>query len=396
MIDKHKITADHILIGNGEVLENHTLIIEESGKIVDLVPNDEVGDSGVRKHEGFLIPGLINTHCHLELSHMKSKIDTGTGLVKFISHVVKFRDVDQSLVDQAIIDADQEMYKNGIQAVGDICNKADTANQKSKSPIAYYSFIEMFDFMNPTMTDDMARQYEAVFRAQSDAGFNKKSKVPHAPYSVSPSLFEYLKENNEPGNTISIHNQETPSENEMFQTNEGGLVDFFKAVSPEPIHIPRKGINSINYALPQMDPTQKTLLVHNTMCTEADINYAHAWSPQVYWATCPNANLYIENRLPDYSLFQSLNAKMTIGTDSLTSNWQLSIWEEMKTIQKYQSQVDFDTLLQWATINGAKALSYDDQMGSIQVGKTPGILHVATPYVGGSTNIQNVEVERLM
>ena len=123
-----------------------------------------------------------------------------------------------------------------------------------------------------------------------------------------------------------------------------------------------------------MNPNCKTLLVHNTMSTPTDIELAHQWNPNCYWATCPNANLYIENRLPNYQHFLDTNAKVTIGTDSLTSNWQLSILEELKTIQKYQSYIPFPTLLRWATLNGAEALGYEQELGSLEVGKTPGLL----------------------
>ena len=64
---------------------------------------------------------------------------------------------------------------------------------------------------------------------------------------------------------------------------------------------------------------------------------------------------------------------MTIGTDSLTSNWQLCVLEEMKTIAKYQSYVTTSQLLEWATINGARALGFDDELGSIEEGKRCGL-----------------------
>ena len=113
--------------------------------------------------------------------------------------------------------------------------------------------------------------------------------------------------------------------------------------------------------------------MHNTLSTDQDIAAAQKWSNHVYWATCPNANLYIENRLPNYKYFIESNAKLTIGTDSLTSNWQLSVWEEIKTISRYQSYIDFPTLIQWATKNGAEALGMEDKLGTIEIGKTPGI-----------------------
>jgi cytosine/adenosine deaminase-related metal-dependent hydrolase len=123
-----------------------------------------------------------------------------------------------------------------------------------------------------------------------------------------------------------------------------------------------------------LNPANRTLFVHNTLTSRADIAAAQAWSPHVFWATCPNANLYIENRLPNYAAFLDAGARVTIGTDSLTSNWQLSILEEMKTIARYQRFVPFEALLRWATLHGAQALGFDDTLGSLEVGKTPGIL----------------------
>ena len=122
-----------------------------------------------------------------------------------------------------------------------------------------------------------------------------------------------------------------------------------------------------------MNPNCRSLFVHNTLTTADDIKAAQAWSDHVYWATCPNANLYIENRLPNYQVFLDTKARMTIGTDSLTSNWQLSVLEEMKTISRYQSYVPFETLLRWATLNGAQALGFEKDLGSLEVGKTPGL-----------------------
>lgn len=73
------------------------------------------------------------------------------------------------------------------------------------------------------------------------------------------------------------------------------------------------------------------------------------------------------------------NAKVTLGTDSLTSNWQLSILEEMKAIARFQSFVPFETLLRWATLNGAEALGFDDTLGSLEVGETPGLVLLQVP-----------------
>lgn len=374
----HKYTADKVFLDDNELHSDVVIITDDAGKIIAIEKASD-HDAVTIKHAGaMLLPGFINTHCHLELSHMKDVAPTGTGLLPFLKTVVGLRDVDQDFIMQCIADADRYMYESGIVAVGDISNKTDTAVTKSKSKIDYYTFVEMFDFMSPAMTDSTIEQYETVLEGQSDAGNNRKSFVPHAPYTVTPRLFDYINNHNTKGSTISIHNQETAHENAMFIDKTGGFVEFFKGFGNDLSHFEATGKPSIHYTLEHLAPDFKTIMVHNTMTTKDDIAAVKKWGGETYWATCPNANLYIENRLPDYSVFIDSNATVTIGTDSLTSNWQLSIWEEIKTIRRYQSYVPLELCLQWATINGAKALGYEDRLGSLTVGKTPGIVGVTS------------------
>ena len=367
-----KISATKIFPITEAPIENGVVIVDGE-KIVKIDNLKNHDTESVEHFDGYLVPGFINTHCHLELSHMKAKVDTGTGLIPFISSVVKSRDIDQELIDEAIRNADIEMYENGIVAVGDISNKADTANVKSNSRISYYTFLEMFDFLQSSMTTDTIKQYREAYELQSDQGDNKKNFVPHAPYTVSPELFTFIRDNSPEECTISIHNQETEAENLLFKKKEGGFINFYDSFEMPLSDFKSTGKTSIHYAMQHMDPNKRSLFVHNTMSSVDDIKMAHDWSSHVYWATCPNANLYIENKLPDYKRFIDNDARMTIGTDSLTSNWQLSVLEEMKTIAKYQSFIPFESLLTWATINGAKALGYENRLGSIEEGKSPGL-----------------------
>ena len=368
-----KITADFIFPISSPPIKEGVITLDENGKIFSIDERKDHNTSTLEIHEGVIVPGFINTHCHLELSHMKNKVATGTSLIPFISSVVKFRDIPQEEIDAAIEKADQEMYNGGIVAVGDISNKMDTAKTKSKSPIRYYTFVEMFDFLQEAWATAEFEKYKAVFDEQSEEGGNKKSAVPHAPYSVSKTLFQKINELNKEDSTVSIHNQETPAENEFFEKKTGGFLDFFGGFGIPITDWQPSGKPSIHYALENMNPNFRTLFVHNTMCTAEDISAAQKWSDRVFWATCANANLYIENRLPNYQLFLDADAKMTIGTDSLTSNWQLSVLDEMKTIAKYQSYIPFETLIRWATLNGAEALGFEKDLGSLEIGKTPGL-----------------------
>lgn len=371
-----KISADWIFSVSTPPIPNGIIIIDSNGKIVEFGQNvtEKFNSLPLEYFHGIITPGFINTHCHLELSHMKGIAPTGTGLLPFIKTVVTQREVNEEFILEKIKEADLEMQLNGIVAVGDISNKADTVFIKKKSPIQYYTFIEMFDFLDENQTDKLYAGYEAVWKQHEEGSKNRKSAVPHAPYSVTPKMYQKINELNAgTKKTVSIHNQETPHEILLFQGKQGGFPEFYKAFGVHLDHFQPNTDNSLIYALSHMDPEQRTLLVHNTLTDRKSIRFAHSWSKEIYWATCPNANLYIENRLPDYTLFKEENAIMTIGTDSLTSNWELSIWEEMKTILKYKSYLKFEEVLQWATINGAKALGFEKQLGSIEIGKKPGL-----------------------
>ena len=370
-----KISADRLYTGTNDVaLLDKVVIFDPQGTILQIDDVAAHDPASVEKLEGAIVPGFINTHCHLELSHMKDKANTGTGLVPFLQTVVNFRDISMEEILDAIDRADAEMWDGGIMAVGDISNKADTANRKNQSQIQYYTFVEFFDFLQEEGADNWFNNFKPAYDQQSDSNRNRKSAVPHAPYTVSRNLFKKINALNQPGCTVSIHNQETPGENALFQAKTGSFLEFYSGFGFSLDQFQPSGRTSIHYALENMDPACRTLFVHNTESTREDIRAAQAWSQDIYWATCPNANLFIENRLPNYQYFLDTEAKVTIGTDSLTSNWQLSVLEEMKTIARFQSYVPFTTILRWATINGAEALGFEDSLGSIEAGKRPGLL----------------------
>lgn len=359
-------------------LDNWAIETDANGKIIQSATLDVFKNKGqdIIYVEGILVPGFVNAHCHLELSHMKGLIPTGTSLIEFIKNIVTRRN-DTAMPDilTAIDQAEQEMIQAGIVAVGDISNVTDTFSQKDKDRLLYHTFVEAFDLLQTDRAEAEMTKSKAVLDQLNCPPLHKKALVPHAPYSVSGALFKLLHQM-DPHTSVSIHHQETMAENQFLFNKTGALVEFYTN-----LNIPLQGYQPIGamasrQVINHMNDQRKTLLVHNTMSSIQDIQAIHAWNKSVYWVTCPNANLYIENRLPFYKYFIDQNAKLCIGTDSLASNWQLSILEEIKTIQKYQSYVSWDQLIQWASLNGAKALGFDDRLGSLEEGKTPGILNI--------------------
>ena len=345
-------------------MEQGVVITDDQGKILAIESRDRHDPASLEIHSGWLIPGFVNTHCHLELSHLRGKVDTGTGLIPFITGVVTQRGASAEVIQEAITAGENEMLAGGIVAVGDISNAPDTFATKAEGRLRYYTFLEMFDFLQEANAGPTFDKGLAVYEQLTLAAGSARSYVPHAPYTVSPALFRRIHEANPAADiTVSIHNQETPPENLLFLDKTGDFLDFYGRFGISLDAFAATGQTAIFYALTHLNPANRTLFVHNTLSTRDDVQAAQAWSPQVYWATCPNANLYIENRLPNYRIFMEENARVTIGTDSLTSNWQLSILAEMKTIARYQSYVPTEMLLRWATLNGAEALGFEDTPG---------------------------------
>jgi len=125
-----KFKADQLFDGHHLHGNDKVLITDDSGKVESITPLSEAGDD-VQTFIGILSPGLINCHCHLELSHLKNVIPPHTGLIEFLCSVVTKRDFPREVIDHEIIKAEKEMYDNGIVAIGDIGNTADTAEVKS-------------------------------------------------------------------------------------------------------------------------------------------------------------------------------------------------------------------------------------------------------------------------
>jgi cytosine/adenosine deaminase-related metal-dependent hydrolase len=366
------LCSDHIFDGRN-LLEGHALVFDAQGQIIELLSGDQFQKSDAEYLPGLICPGFVNAHGHLELSHMKGRVNAGTGLIPFLKAVVSLREVDPAEIEHAIIAADEEMWREGIVAAGDISNKRDTIPVKSKSPIRYFTFIEAFDLWQDTMAETFYKGYQEVYEAYGDL---PKSLSPHAPYSVSPTLFEKIKMANPQASILSIHNQEVSDENLLFLDGSGGFKDFIQGFGFSMDHFKPTGRNSVYYAMAYLEPKHQMLFVHNTLMAREDIRSVLNWNPRSYFVSCPNANLYIENRLPRYEDFRNEKAKVCLGTDSLTSNWRLSILEEIKTVLKYQASIPVEEVFQWACLNGAEALGMEAWAGSFEPGKKPGILWI--------------------
>lgn len=368
-----KLQANYLFNGISAPIPRAIVVVDEEGFIAEIAQDGDYQD--VEYFEGVLCPGFINTHCHLELSMLHQQIPQHTGLPQFVQKIAPLRNkFSEQQTQQAIAAAEQQMIQNGIVAVGDIANNTASFAQKKQGNLYYHTFIECFA-LDPKRARTVVQQAIATYHQLPKHARSKGSLAPHAPYTASLELFLLIKWFNTQYNLVpsTIHHQECYPENDMFRNGTGEMVDLYRSFGTdistffEPIHD-----TSLTFVWAYFAREGKNLLVHNTVCGADDVDYMMENNPDTYWCFCPNANLYIENKLPNYQLFINENCKVTIGTDSLASNWSLSVLDELKTISKHHPEIELNTLLTWATKNGAEFLEFN-QLGTLEKGKKPGL-----------------------
>ena len=367
-----KFLADQLFTGTELISDQSILITDNKGIVIDIVAIEDAGDD-VQYHQGIISPGFVNAHCHLELSHMKGLIPEHTGLPNFILKIVNERHFPEEEIITAIAKAEDEMIANGIVAVGDICNNTLTIDQKKLNRLAYYNFIEVSGW-KPVIANPRYEHAQKVLKQfTSDSRFiiHNSSLSPHAPYSVSNELWKLLMPHFD-DNSVTIHNQETKAEDDLFKTGTGNFIEMYQAMNIDQTHFTPTGKSSLQSYFEKLSFAKNKILVHNTNTTENDILFTKG--NDVFFCLCPNANLYIENNLPPIDLLRKYQSNIIIGTDSLASNHSLSILDELKTISKNFTSIPLEEMLQWATLNGAKALQMDDAIGSFEKGKKPGVI----------------------
>ena len=369
-----KISANYIFTGK-QVLKNGIIEIDNNGKIIDVI--DTNGnlreEASLEFYSGVIVPGFINAHCHIELSHMKGAINNETvkGLPGFIDEIISKRNFPDDL-EETIKKADKEMQLVGIVAIGDISNTDDSFNVKKNSKIFYQTFIETFTTDNKSAKSafEIAKKNKEILDKLNLAS----TIVPHASYTVPDALYSKIS-NFEKGKKkiISIHNQETEGEDFVIQSQTGKLADVLIGKGFNFDDFTFKGNNSLEHTLFNQNKNDNILLIHNTFSTKENVEFAEKFSKNIYWVFCPLSNLYIEKTLPNLPLFFKKNVKTCIGTDSYASNTELSILSELKTITKHFPQISFEKLIEAACLNGAKSLNIDNKFGSIEIDKTPGL-----------------------
>lgn len=365
-----RISAQYVFTSAGKPLKRGVVNAGEDGTVISV--EDTGGklteSAGMEFYNGIIIPGLVNCHSHLELSHMRDTIPAGSGLQGFISSVRDRREAQREFVTAAAEKADREMYDGGVVACGDISNETASFDIKKKSPVRYLTFIEVFG-SDPLLAGTRMNRALDVAAAAGESGL-PGNITPHAVYSISDDLFTLIREHITPESVISLHFLESDDERMMAHDHLEKALELSRLAS----HL---------------------ILVHNTVIGRAEAEKL-AREGNIWFCLCPSSNMHISGLMPPVSLLRKVTDRIVAGTDSLASNDRLDMLAELRMLQDAAPGIPLHEVIRWATINGARALKMSDTLGSIEPGKKPGLLLVEPADLVNLRLLPGSRVRRLL
>ena len=371
-----RITAEYIYTLESEPIRNGFVEYEEDGTIT-AVGQCEAGEEVM---SGAIVPGFVNAHCHVELSHLHKKFRKGTGMAGFIDQINELRDwagreVKQQLVQEWM----DKMWNDGVSAMADISNDDSSFDVKKSHKMYTRTFLEVFG-SEPEMCEGVMNDVTALKDVADEAGIDA-APTPHSCYTMSPQLLSASAAAGLESGYLSYHSQESQEEEDLLISGSGAMYENRKrsGMSTPPV----TGESSLKYFLDRLADVkpapydENILLVHNVCLQQSDIDAVKQTMNNAYFAICPLSNIFIHNALPPIDLMRKNGLAIALGTDSLSSNDDLDVMKELVCLHENFPQVPMNELFTWASRNGARFLGKDNVLGSIAAGKCPGIVRVS-------------------
>lgn len=336
-------------------------------------------EEGEEVIDGAVVPGFVNAHCHVELSHLHGKFVKGTGMAGFIDQINALRDWAARDKKQVLVrEWMDRMWQRGVSAMADISNDDSSFEIKASHPLYTRTFLEVFG-SEPEMCEGVMAEVTAL-NAVADAAGLDAAPTPHSCYTMSPQLLSASASAGLAKGWLSYHSQESQEEEDLLRTGTGAMYENRKrsGMSTPPV----TGESSLKYFIDRLADARPApydehiLLVHNVCLSQDDIDAARKVMNNVWWAVCPLSNIFIHNALPPIPLMRKNGLSITVGTDSLSSNDDLDMVKELVCIHENFPEVPMSEILGWACLNGARFLAKDDRLGSLVPGKKPGVVLV--------------------
>jgi cytosine/adenosine deaminase-related metal-dependent hydrolase len=324
---------------------------------------------------GILLPGLVNAHCHLELSYLRGLWRETQGFMSWVSSLIARRtESDAERVRVAVSEALREAECTGTGVMGDITNRAEHVDLLGASGLRGVVLLEIVSWDPARSASTLAEwrsRREVVASAAAACGASWQVRLAaHAPHSVSAPVLRSLAE---AGELASMHVAESPEEASFVRDGGGEWQAFLDERGLG--HVAWTGARgSVVTYLDSVGALARAMMaVHCVQVSAADANVLARRG--VHPVLCPRSNRNLGVGLAPLPTLLEAGLSPALGTDSLASVDDLDLGAEMALLRETFPEVSGTTLLEMATINGARALGLDDH-GTITIGH-PAVLAFA-------------------
>ncbi len=319
-----------------------------------------------------LTPALINGHIHLELSHLAelAAVPFSGSFTGWITRLLQLREdlgATGELVEQAALQVANQQYATGVSVLADIGNTMINQHFAGSFPGILFPFKEYLGLAAFTLEKNVLRLQQEPVDAFCSG---------HAPYSTHARLLQQLKARAVSlDHVFPIHTAEPAAEGEMIRQGRGELVDFVNQRGFwDGSFVARGSGGSINYLHDLGLLDARTLCVHAVHVAAEEIRILAGEGAKV--CLCPGSNRFLSTGHAPVQQYLENGILPALGTDSLASNPELSIWREMQILAEEHAEVDTAAIFAMATLGGAEALGLGNRLGTLESGKDADLLAI--------------------
>jgi cytosine/adenosine deaminase-related metal-dependent hydrolase len=359
----------------GPPLTDGVLIVTD-GKIVAL--ESYRGQTIDRDHgDAVLLPGLVNAHVHLDLGGLQGKLPPPRQFTDWLQQVIAYRrSAAAEEIDAAIASGIQESLRQGTTLVGDIAAGGRSAGWLRASPLRSVVYYELIGLSQTRGESTWSAALGWLGQQAATDSFHL-GLSPHAPYTVGRWLFEQVVTYAcHHGLPLAMHLGETTDEWPLLEQHTGPLRAFLQSLGVWDAASLLPGMQAILSALALHQPS---LLAHGNYFTSE--TFPLIGSSVVY---CPRTHAYFGHPAHPFRELLQAGVNVALGTDSLASNPDLSLWEEMRFLARQYPELSGENFLRMGTLNGARALGFDQITGSLVPGKAADFLVVGSDKNAGA------------
>ncbi len=357
----------------------------DGGRIVAVGADDREPRGASGRPRIAILPALVNAHTHLELSWMRGRVPPGDAMPAWAARLISERQQGDSTHQRstaganfrrdAIVAAIAEARASGTGLVGDVTNTLEACGPLADSSLSATVFFELLGFR----AADPAGLVEAARRRLAELPSSNRLQwaiAPHAPYSVSPNLFRAIAAA-AAGRPLSVHLGESPEEIRFLRDGRGPWRDLLERIGAWSSDWVAPECGSVDYLQRLGLLTDRLIAVHGVQFTDDELRQLASCSATV--VTCPRSNQWTGAGVPPIGRFYRSGVRVALGTDSLASVENLNLFSEMVAVRRLCPDLPASHILKSATLDGAVALGFGRELGSISTGKRAELLALRVP-----------------